>query len=460
MLGLITLLSVSSGAHALDVRQAIVYVLESNPDIQAAEYNKQTREFELGQAKSFYAPRFSLNGWAGSSRDLGENSSGTGDYVGGYELSAEISQRLFDGFWTRSEIAHQAYRVDAAALRVLERSEFLGLEAARLYAEVLRMREQVGVARENLAYHRDAVSRLQRAFESGVASSSDLLQGEERLLTAEDVLLEFELDLADSEAFFVEVVGIEPTDLGAVPSVSGAVPASYEQAVATARVRNPTIRFSRADVGAAEALSQRTQSNRYPSLDLVVGGRYGQDVDGVEGEVNDLSVGLRFNYEFQGTSNRSERQADARRVNESRARLLSQTRLIEREMRQSWNTREQVRKRASVLSSRVDELYDLRRTYEAEFGIGTRSLLDVLNTQNAYVRAQAELINMRSLRTYIDYRVLAASGMLLATLDIEPPEDAKPYARDQVGAPPVADAETQDRFDARSFSDWRKSISR
>ena len=322
------------------------------------------------------------------------------------------------------------------------------------------MREQVGVARENLAYHRDAVSRLQRAFESGVASSSDLLQGEERLLTAEDVLLEFELDLADSEAFFVEVVGIEPTDLGAVPSVSGAVPASYEQAVATARVRNPTIRFSRADVGAAEALSQRTQSNRYPSLDLVVGGRYGQDVDGVEGEVNDLSVGLRFNYEFQGTSNRSERQADARRVNESRARLLSQTRLIEREMRQSWNTREQVRKRASVLSSRVDELYDLRRTYEAEFGIGTRSLLDVLNTQNAYVRAQAELINMRSLRTYIDYRVLAASGMLLATLDIEPPEDAKPYARDQVGAPPVADAETQDRFDARSFSDWRKSISR
>ena len=196
MLGLITLLSVSSGAQALDVRQAIVYVLESNPDIQAAEYNKQTREFELGQAKSFYAPRFSLNGWAGSSRDLGENSSGTGDYVGGYELSAEISQRLFDGFWTRSEIAHQAYRVDAAALRVLERSEFLGLEAARLYAEVLRMREQVGVARQNLAYHRDAVSRLQRAFESGVASSSDLLQGEERLLTAEDILLEFELDLA------------------------------------------------------------------------------------------------------------------------------------------------------------------------------------------------------------------------------------------------------------------------
>ncbi|WP_343504917.1 TolC family protein [Alloyangia pacifica] len=459
-LSLIALLSLTSQAQAFDVRQAIVYVLESNPDIQAAEYNKQAREFELGQARSFRAPKFSLNGWAGSSRDLGENSSGTGDYVDGYELNAEVSQRLFDGFWTRSEIEHQAYRVDAAALRVLERSEFLGLEATRLYADVLRMREQVSVAQSNLAYHRDAVARLQRAFDNDVVSASDLLQGEERLLTAEDILLEFQLDLADTEAFFVEVVGVEPNSLSSVPSVSSAVAPSFDRALATARARNPTIRFSQADVGASEALSRRAQSNRFPTLDLVMGGRYGEDVDGVAGEVNDLSVGLRFNYEFQGTSNRSEREANARRVNESRARLLSQTRLVEREMRQSWNAREQVRKRVSVLSSRVNELQDLRQTYETEFGIGARSLLDVLNTQNAYVRAQAELINARSLSTYIDYRVLAASGVLLATLGIEPPEDAKPYARDQVGAPPVAAAETQDRFDAQSFSDWRKSIGR
>lgn len=458
-LNLLAAVSLAPQAQALDLRDAIVYVLESNPDIQAAEYNKQTREFELDQARAFRAPKFSLNGWTGTSRDLGDNSSGSGDYVEGYELNAEISQRLLDGRWTRSEIEHQAYRVDAAALRVLERSEFLALEATRLYAEVLRMRNLSEIARENLAYHRDAVARLQRAFDTGVISASDLLQGEERLLTAEDVLLRFELDLADAEAFFVEVVGVEPSGLTTVPSVSGSVAPSFEQALASARNNNPTVRFTQADVGASEALARRAQSNRFPTLDLVLGGRYGEDVDGVDGEVNDMSLGLRLNYEFQGTANRSEREANARRVNESRARLLSQTRLVEREMRQSWNAREQVQKRVTVLGSRVGELRELRQTYEAEFGIGIRSLLDVLNTQNAYVLAQTELVNARSLGRYIDYRVLAASGILLASLDIQPPEDATPYARDQVNAPPVADAESQDRFDAQTFRDWRKSLS-
>lgn len=458
--GVVAGLSISTAAMALSVSDAITYVLESNPDIQAAEFNKQAVEFELERARAFRAPKFSLDGWTGTSRDIGETTNGTGGYIQGYELSASISQRLFDGYWTRSEIERQAYRVDAAALRVLERSEFLALEAVRVFADVRRMRAQVSLARSNIAYHRTAVSRLQKAFDNGVVGPSDLLQAEERLLVAQDILLQFELDQADTEAMFLEVVGIAPQSLSPVRSIAASVPGSLDLALATARRHNPTIKFSQADVGAADAMARRAKHNLFPSLDLVLEGRYGDDLNGIDGRVNDVSLGIRLTYELQGGAQRAQREEQARRVHESRARLLSQTRLVEREMRHSWNSMVQIHRRVGLLENQVSELQELRDTYEKEFIVGARSLLDVLNTQNALVRAQAELINARSLSVYVEYRVLAASGTLLSSLGIEPPEDAKPYARDQAGAPPVSSAEPNQHFDAKSFSNWRRNVSK
>lgn len=447
---------IGTPGSALSLKDAIVYVLETNPNIEAAEANKQAIEFELDRAGAFRAPEFRLESWAGTSRDFGSDSTGPGSPVNGWEVSGIVSQRLFDGFWTRSEIERQAYRVDAAALRVMERSEFLALEATRLYADVLRMQQQVALARANISYHEDAVARLQNAFNSGAVGPGDLTQSEERLLVARDILLDFELQLKDTKAGFLEIVGVDPKQLGTVPSVSGAVPATLEDALSTGRRVNPTIRLLQADVGAAEALSRRVDSNRFPTINLEAEGRYGDDLDGVDGRVNDFRAGIALRYNFQGGANRADRQEHARRVNEARANLLSQTRLVEREMRQSWNTMEQVRQRLRLLEQQVSELRTLRQTYEEEFAIGTRSLLDVLNTQNALVRAEAELINMRSLNRYVDYRVIAALGILLPTLGIEPPEDAKVYARQLVDAPPVNAAETGKQFDAKAFRNWRK----
>ena len=47
-------------AQSLTVDEAILFVLETNPEISAAEANKQAIEFELDQARSLDTPRFEL----------------------------------------------------------------------------------------------------------------------------------------------------------------------------------------------------------------------------------------------------------------------------------------------------------------------------------------------------------------------------------------------------------------
>ncbi len=449
-------------ASALSLEDAILYVLETHPEIKAAEANKQAIEFELEQARSFRAPRFELEAWTGYSDNRGTTTSDAGaasGALGGYDLTARVSQMLFDGYETRSEIERQAYRIDSAAQRVLERSEVLSLEAVRLYSDVLRGQALLRLARENLVYHENVYGQLKTGYDRGVIGIGDLQQGEERVFLAKDTILEFELNLEDIQTLFLATVGVEASKLGNVPNIQSSIPTNIDTAIKLARLNSPTIKFLQSDVGSAEALSRRVDSNKYPTLNLEADARYGEDVGGFEGERNDARVGLILRYDFQGGMKRAAREEQVRRVNESRSHLLAQTRRVEAEVRQSWSTLRSAQRRLKTIQAQATLSQKLRDAYEAEFLVGSRSLLDVLNTQGALFQAQANLVNARSLETYARYRLLASIGVLLDTLGIEAPEDAQAYASQQVGAPGLSETSSETQNDARAFRDWRKSLS-
>lgn len=452
---------IAKPAHALSLEDAILFVLETNPEITAAESNKQAIEFELQQARSFWSPRFELNAFAGSSINDGSTTpdlSAADGWISGYELGARVSQLLFDGGETRSEIERQAYRIDAAALRVLERSEVLSLEAIRLYADVLRMQSVLQLAYKNRDYHVEVLNRIRRGYDSGVIGIGDLQQAEERLILAEDTIISFEYDLEDIKNLFIAVVGVEAKGLKTVPDARSTLPPNLDAALEIARRSNPTILFLQADVGSAEARSRRTNANAFPKLFLEADGRLGEDVGGYEGDVADARVGLVLRYEFQGSMKRAARQEEVRRVSESRARLLAQTRNVENEVRQSYAIYRSAQRRTTKITAQVRIARKLRETYEQEFVVGQRSLLDVLNTQNALFQAEANLVNARSAENYVRYRILASVGTLLKTLGIAPPEDAKVYARKERNVTPVSQTGGEDRLDARGFRDWRRSL--
>ncbi len=447
--------------HALSLEDTVLYVLETNPEITAAESNKQAIEFELDQAQSFFYPRLEFEGWAGASVNNGSTLSdvtAADSAITGYSVLGRITQTLLDGGERRAEIDRQAYRVDAAAFRVLERSEVLSLEAIRLYADVLRTRELVHLARGNLSYHRTVRDRLDNAYRNGVVPIGDLQQAEERVFLAQETLLTFQLGSADVDALFLEVVGVAPSSLNSMPGPGRAMPASLDQALSVARQKNPTILFAKADVGAAEALLRVVSAARSPDLNIEADAIYGENLNGFEGRTSDARIGLVLRYEFQGNRKKAAREEHVRRVSEARAHLLTQTRLVEREVRQTWTNMTTVRQRVHTVSELARLARDLRATYEEEYRVGGRSLLDILNTQNALFQAEVNLVNQRSLERYVGYRLLAAAGVLLQTLNIPVPEDARPYAGESRGVPGLQFENADSRNTAASFRDWRKSL--
>ena len=127
-------------------------------------------------------------------------------------------------------------------------------------------------------------------------------------------------------------------------------------------------------------------------------------------------------------------------------------------MRQSWSNLESARRRARILARQAALSRELLESYTREFDVGSRSLLDVLNTQNALFQAEVNLRNATALEVFVKYRLLAAAGVLLPSLSILPPEDSKAYAAAAEGAPGLGLTHVKERDDARNFSKWRKSL--
>ena len=132
---------------------------------------------------------------------------------------------------------------------------------------------------------------------------------------------------------------------------------------------------------------------------------------------------------------------------------------MEREVRQSWAALEAAKRRFRIITQQAELALEVRQAYEQEILVGARSLLDILNTQNAYFQAQANQINAAAVKVFAEYRVLAAAGILLSSLGLQPPEDALVYAREQMGVPGRNRDGDEAQIDAGSFRDWRRSIS-
>ena len=84
-------------------------------------------------------------------------------------------------------------------------------------------------------------------------------------------------------------------------------------------------------------------------------------------------------------------------------------------------------------------------SYAEQFKIGQRSLLDLLDTQNTRVASQIAVETASAAVQFAEFRILASTGTLLATLGVKRPSASAAYAREVHKVPPTPPAETMKR---------------
>ena len=445
----ISLFAASAAAEPTSMQNVMAVAIDSNPQIHQAEMNKQAIEFELEQAKGLYLPRVTLELSAGVRRLENATRRALGianDELYPLEAGIRAEQTLIDFGRRRGEKLRQAARVDGAALRVVERSEFIALQSARQYLDILLQQRVVAAAEDNMTFHNGLVSDLSSGVTAGSISIADLQQAQERAKAASVRVSEAKEALQNARIELLALSGLQVDEVQMPPAMAEKLPGSLSEAVGLTRARHPKVLEAQADVDAANAEAKKAKGDFAPTVGLELSGRIGDDIDAFRGETNDLlgRVVLRWDI-FDGGINRAKYQEMVRRASESRFRLHETERNAEADTRRAWNARET---QTAVFRDLVDQSKstdELLLSYRDQFGVGRRSLLDVLDAQNTRFNVQVRAETARFSEMFAVYQILASTNNLLDAFGLTAPESRRVYAREEVGYGPPAPAELQRR---------------
>jgi outer membrane protein, adhesin transport system len=425
---LVCAVSLAPAAYADGLTDSVAEALATNPEIGAIRFNRRAIDQELQAARGLQLPTIDLK--AEDGRHQGRDRTGAGilddnNWHDHRDISGTLSQRIFDGFEARHEVARQEHRVESARWRVNDTANSIALRAVQAYLEMQRATAVLGAAKGNLQTLRALNTRVQERVAGGKGNASDETEAGSRLANAVALVAEAEGRVRDADALYRSVVGHAPATLGPVRVPASALPKSVEDAVAEAVVAAPSVIATQNDTVAAQAAVGGAYSRFSPKLnfELTGTGARGDKEDGDStGDVRAMFV-VRWNLINGGI--------DKARVFEARARAWEASeisantqRIVERETRISWNGMTAAQQRVPALTRELELNRATRAAYVQQFDAGQRRLLDLLDVQNEVFVSEASLRTEELAAKYNTYRVLASMGRLLPAIGLELPEEA------------------------------------
>lgn len=426
-----TALGGGTGADARTLEETVELAVHTNPEVGVVEADREAVNQELRQARAEYFPSVDVRAAAGPEYTNSPATRARGDpddraeTLLRLESQLTISQMLFDGFATRSEVDRQLARVDSAAYRVQEAAEFIGLDAIEAHLEVLRNQAIVELAEQNVAEHRRILGQVRELEREGGGTIADVRQAEARLASAETALNAAIGNLRDARATYIARVSVPPADLDDPTAPYVALPETDEAAARRASFGSPTVLIADADIETARAELRGSRAGFYPRLDLELGTAANENIDGIEGGDVDAQALLVFRYNlFRGGGDIAREREAFFRIKEARQALARARRNAEEDARLSYNALQTAQARVESLRAEAEAQRATRDAYAQQFMLGQRDLLDLLDAENQLFLARTNLITAEFTEMFAVYRVLAVTGDLLMVLEVDAPKEA------------------------------------
>ncbi len=378
---------------------------------------------ELRRAKAGWGPSVDVVGRAGFSQ-LSDTTTrplnADNDMYGASRIGLTLTQPLWDGFATRSRVRTGEATVDSMTYRVLDNATSFALDALIAHVDLLRRREILELARANVAQHEKILVSEEVRARMGAATSAEVSQTQGRLARAMGTLTDAEASLREGEASYIRLTGKPVPDKLEEVDVPLSLYPDYDATMQVAQKNNPKLKAYMADIRASRGEKELAESTYHPNINLEVGpsnsDRRGPGNHWESGF--DAMLVMRWNLFNSGADKAGVKAA------ESRTRMSTET---------MYNFVDELALEIENTSTRYLAAKDQRKYYEeamsyntatrdaylAQFELGERSLLDVLDSENELFNSSTQYATANGNVVVGAYRLYALTGMLLPELGIK-----------------------------------------
>jgi adhesin transport system outer membrane protein len=424
--GAVVLALVASGAQAQSVPDALRAVarkaVETNPEVQARWQAFLASDAERDAIRGGYRPRVDVQAAVGVQNIGASPTSPLGTYHTD-TASITLRQMLYDGGFTAAEAKRASFAKLTRYYELLDIAEDMTLEATRAYADVLRYRELVALAKDNYVLHKQTSQQIEERAKAGVGRQADVEQATGRVALAESNLLTEVSNLHDVTARYLRIVGeAPPAKMQGIPEsfkLAG-MPSNLQQALENAYLNNPAMN---AAVESVDALREQVESRKAahrPTVDFRLSHRVDHNLNGYEGRYNDTTAQVVLNMNlYNGGSDDARLRQAAYLVNQGLDQQEKTCRDIRQAVMISYNDSVKLTEKLGYLDQHRLTTEKAREAYRQQFDLGQRTLLDLLNSQNEFFEASRAYANARYDLVVAKSRTMAGVGGLRQAMAVE-----------------------------------------
>jgi adhesin transport system outer membrane protein len=403
---------------------SVTATLERSPRLMAIKANRDAVAKDREQVRGEYLPQVDLALGYGTDS---HSDAGTRDRDEEHEFdqrteaSIILVQPLYHGGDIKRRVAVETERQTSAEMRIMDNAEALALDAIIAHLDVWRQRELLGLTDRNARAHRAILSQVQERTQSGAGSIADVIQIKGRLALILSSRAGILADQAAAEASYHRLTGILPGELHLPEDYKSQLPENKETILSSARQNNPKMAALSADIRAAAQEVEVRKASFLPRINFEASSTYrdGEESSTTYTHNNAIMLRARWNL-YNGGSDLAAREAAAARKRQLSSDRQNQYELLVEEIDATWSQHQATLAQSESYAEAVSYNDQTRSAYAEQFVVGQRSLLDLLDAENEYFQSAAQLLTTEVNEMIAIYRLLALSGELLASLNLQP----------------------------------------
>ena len=407
-----------NNGNAVSLYQALNDTYKNNTQLNAERENINVAEQDINISKADYMPSLSLSG-SKSFENTNELTTQSGidtsiDDVNPLSSSIKLEQKLFD---QGRDFTHQKNIVglELAKAKLLKKEQDILYSAIDAFTGLILAREKLNINRRNLNLLIRQVETDKVRLDRGQITITDLSQSESSLAGAQAQFTQSKSDLLISKLNYENIIGNidDPSKLKKSSNSIVKIPENLSKAVSLSKENNPDIKIAELELIQSEKDIEISKSDLSPTASLSLERSYNYDLSTTYDEREKDVLKATVNWPFySGGKKRSKVKKDSNLNYRKRLLLEDTIKTNETNVASAWSSLEASKGFLNSVRAQVRAANIAFEGISAEYERGSRTTLDVIQSNSLLLSAQISLAN--SERNYLlsQYSLLKAAGLL------------------------------------------------
>ena len=408
----------SINAYAISLFDALNQTYKNNIQLNAERENIKASEEDINISQADYMPSITLSG-SKSIENTNKLTNQSGEDVSvddadPFSTSIKLEQTLLDG--TR-DFVHKKNIIglELAKVKLIKKEQEIFYKAIEAYTSIILARENVKINRQNLNLFIKQVENDKVRLNRGLITTADLSQSESSLAGASAQLTKAKSELLINKLNYENIIGklLNPNELQKSNRAIVGVPDELSSALMLSKINNPDIKIAQIELNQSEIEVSISESDLKPTANLSLERSYSDDFSSTydQREKDVLKATMSWPF-YSGGSKRAKINKNNNLNVRKRLILEDVIKTTEKDVGSAWSNLEASKSFLNSVRAQVKAAKIANEGIAAEYERGSRTTLDVIQSNSLLLSARLSLINSERNYLIAQYNLLKSIGLL------------------------------------------------